>query len=241
MGPRSRSGEMSINPLKLLDMAWSKDAPFSTVTRAVYTRLVLRANSDDGWCFTSQRRIAADTRLGLSTVNRSLDALEEAGWIVRERAPRPAATRYRILPQGEYPTGGISHSGSQILPERELDTPTVGHQLPQELPHNYSELFEVAWKAYPKRPNNSKAAARKAWSARVKAGVDPQRMLDGTRRYAEYIRLERIEPRFVKHASTFFGPGEHYNNDFDIGDPDEGADRAERVEVWDDSTMGAFR
>lgn len=205
---------MSLNPLGKLDAVWSEQSPFNTVTRAVYTRLVLRADKDTGWCYTSQGRIAKDTGLGISTVNRALDSLETAGWIARRRAPRPAATRYQILPQREYPTAGISHSGSQILPQRELDTPRAGDQLPQELPQELTALFEEAWSAYPKRPGNSKAGALRQWRARVKSGEDPASMIEGTRRYAAYVAAEKIEPRYVMQATKFFGRDEHWKSDY---------------------------
>lgn len=70
--------------------------------------------------------------------------------------------------------------------------------------------FLQAWDTYPSRPGNSRADALKAWQARIKAGADPQAMLDGVRRYADYCVVAQVEPRYVKQAATFFGPGEHY-------------------------------
>jgi hypothetical protein len=39
-------------------------------------------------------------------------------------------------------------------------------------------------------------------------------MADGVRRYAAYCEAMRTEPRFVKHAATFFGPDRHFLNDW---------------------------
>jgi len=77
------------------------------------------------------------------------------------------------------------------------------------------QIFEEAWAAYPKRPNNSKTAALKAWTARVKNGVNPADMILGVKRYAKYCEAMRTEPNFIKQASTFFGPDQHYLNDFE--------------------------
>lgn len=77
-------------------------------------------------------------------------------------------------------------------------------------------LFADAWAAYPKRPNNPKAAAKRAWDARIKAGVDPDTMIAGVRAYAAYVTAQRVEPKFVKMASTFFGPDEHYLTDYAV-------------------------
>lgn len=73
-----------------------------------------------------------------------------------------------------------------------------------------SAMFEAAWQAYPPRPGNSKVDALKAWKARVAAGASEQAMLDGVRSYAAYCAAMKTESRYVKLASTFFGPGNHY-------------------------------
>lgn len=82
--------------------------------------------------------------------------------------------------------------------------------------------FLLAWAEYPKRPGNSKADALKAWSARIKEGCDPAAMLDGVRRYAAFVTASGTEPRFVKMAATFFGPGKHFEADYSfLPAPDE--------------------
>lgn len=81
------------------------------------------------------------------------------------------------------------------------------------------DSFGEAWALYPRRPNNSRAAALRAWEARVEAGEDPAAMLDGTRRYAAYIAATSTKPQFVKLGSTFYGPDQHYRNDFTVEDP----------------------
>lgn len=74
--------------------------------------------------------------------------------------------------------------------------------------------FAAAWAAYPGRPNNSRAKAARAWAARIAEGAEPAALLAGVRAYAEYVRRERIEPRFVKQAATFFGPDRHWETDY---------------------------
>ena len=75
-------------------------------------------------------------------------------------------------------------------------------------------VFEEAWTAYPKRPGASKQGSHKAWKARLKAGVDPQAMLQGVMRYANYCKASGIDPQFIKQPATFFGPDEHYLADW---------------------------
>lgn len=80
-------------------------------------------------------------------------------------------------------------------------------------------LFLDAWAAYPKRPNNSRADAWKAWQARVGEGADEAAMLAGAQAYAAYCAREGTEPRFIKQAATFFGPGKHYASDYGPAEP----------------------
>lgn len=78
----------------------------------------------------------------------------------------------------------------------------------------YTPEFEEAWTLYPTRPGNSKAAAFKAWAARLKAGATALEMIDGTAKYAAYVKAERTEPNYIKQAATFYGPGEHFTADW---------------------------
>lgn len=78
----------------------------------------------------------------------------------------------------------------------------------------YTEDFEKAWSLYPSRPNNPKKAAFRAWKARIAQNVDPAELIGATARYAEYCRSEKIEPRYIKRASTFYGPDEHWRESY---------------------------
>lgn len=80
------------------------------------------------------------------------------------------------------------------------------------------DLFAEAWLHYPKRSGgNSRSAAIKAWNARIKQGVSPDVMLAGVKRYALWCAANnRVGTSFVKQAVTFFGPDEHYLEDYAV-------------------------
>lgn len=78
----------------------------------------------------------------------------------------------------------------------------------------YPAEFEAAWQAYPTRPGASKADSFKAWAARIKAGASADVLQAGTERYADYCRICKTEPGFIKQPATFYGPGEHYLSDW---------------------------
>lgn len=75
-------------------------------------------------------------------------------------------------------------------------------------------MFKAAWALYPRRPGNSRANAERAFRASVKRGADPYLILGGVEAYAAYVTRERIEPRYIKRAETFFGPGRHWESDY---------------------------
>lgn len=96
--------------------------------------------------------------------------------------------------------------------------------------------FDEAWGFYPKRPGNSKADALKAWNARVKEKHDPVAMLEGVKRYADYCAALHVEPKFVKQAATFFGPGLHFQDEWVVASTPGGLTVAasETVEQYKD-------
>lgn len=82
----------------------------------------------------------------------------------------------------------------------------------------YPDEFEQVWAIYPKRAGgNSKADACKAWSARVNSGSTTQELLDGTQRYADFVKATgKLNTEYVKQAATFFGPSKHYEEAWEV-------------------------
>lgn len=76
--------------------------------------------------------------------------------------------------------------------------------------------FEDVWKRYPKRAGtNSRKEAERCWKARLKEGCTTREMSDGVDRYRIYCdHTDKIGTEYVLQASTFFGPKEHWKNDW---------------------------
>lgn len=85
---------------------------------------------------------------------------------------------------------------------------------------DYSEEFEEAWRNYPPREGgNNKQAAWKAWKARLKQGYQAADMVAGVERYAAHLSATgSVGTRFVKQASTFFGPDCHFAEEWHIAE-----------------------
>jgi phage replication O-like protein O len=98
--------------------------------------------------------------------------------------------------------------------------------LPKDIKHSrvkksaevVDEEFEEAWRLYPKRDGgNSKTAARKAWDTRRREGIAAASMIEGVKRYAKQVAdAGNVGTRFVKMASTFFGPDHHFDVEPDL-------------------------
>ncbi|MEB7500027.1 hypothetical protein NGC23_07465 [Leclercia pneumoniae] len=110
-----------------------------------------------------------------------------------------------------------SGHGSATPPES--DVPADGNAPPKK--NAYPDDFEQVWAIYPKRAGgNSKADAYKAWNARVNSGATVQELLDGTQRYADFVRATgKLNTEYVKQAATFFGPSKHYEEAWKVTAP----------------------
>jgi uncharacterized protein YdaU (DUF1376 family) len=172
--------------------------------------------TDDGY-----RQNRCDEEIAKYRANRSNKA--KAGIASAEAKKNRAATEQQHnSTRVEQVSNELKNLGTKELRNletKELNSKTETESKPLAASPRVSKqddpIFEEAWAAYPKRPNNSKTAALKAWTARVKNGVDPADMILGVKRYAKYCEAMRTEPNFIKQAATFFGPDQHYLNDFD--------------------------
>jgi hypothetical protein len=88
--------------------------------------------------------------------------------------------------------------------------------------------FMKFWEIYPKRPGANRTQAWKAWQARLKNGIPPLAILDGARRYRKYCEAMDVEPQFIKQASTFLGPDNHFLLDWKA-EPRKGQDFADKL------------
>ena len=116
---------------------------------------VILANyaSGDGYCYASQQRIADDVSQGVRTVRRHLAALEESGWIVRERRMSKRGGR---APDGFYLVGFSDELPANVATSQPAKLATnppaslagnsggvTGHFRQGYRPHSTSPLKEV--------------------------------------------------------------------------------------------------
>jgi hypothetical protein len=98
-----------------------------------------------------------------------------------------------------------------------------------------NKFFDDFWKIYPRR--TAKKAAIKEFIKAIKEGATPMEIIDGTKRYSEYVLSNDTELRYIKHASTFLHQG-CWEDEYVInGDKKQEVSREEslwigRVKCW---------
>ena len=75
------------------------------------------------------------------------------------------------------------------------------------------EEFKTLWNVYPNK--KSKANALKAYIKTRKKGTTYDEVLIGLENYVKYITIEKIQPQYIKHGSTWFNQ-ECWNDDYTI-------------------------
>lgn len=155
-----------------------------------------------------QRAVAAHPTVGLIEDYKSRYAL----WFDRIATPTP-------LGPSVGASNGLTRGSEGSSKGLRSKSPSPSPSTKSKQIRAPSPLFEQAWAAYPSRPNNSKAQALRAWNARAADGEPEVVMLTGTIAYAGYVQREGTDPKYVKLASTFYGPDQHYRSDFSTATP----------------------
>lgn len=191
--------------------------------KAVRLYGVLRRHGDDPTdCYPSKRRLADLMGCAPASLNRPLNELEDAGWIVRvarvdDRGQTSngyhvhAAPRTSSAPRSQVSDG--AHGSAARTPiaqeprERQPVNDSPGTREPrvsaaplalvaQDEP---GPTFDAFWKVYPR--GDGKPAAIKAWDKALKAAT-PERIMAGLDAWLRYWRA-RQEPEFVPWAQKW--------------------------------------
>lgn len=131
-------------------------------------------------------------------------------------------------PFGKYgypPSGNTEESNTSMRGSREgetfgtsADAPS-GSAKPNKSKSIYPPEFEWIWSHKPERAGgNGKKSAYNACRARIKSGATWRELAEGLKRYHTHCTAEgKIGTPYVMQMATFFGPDEHYKNDWKIG------------------------
>ncbi len=203
------------------DPSCRRDAWFDLLSMAAYQP---RETKDSGTIgrgelVASLRTLAKRWKWHRSRVERFVNELEVRTAIgtVRET---PDGTVYRIVNYETYAVGDTDERDSER--DKNRDSGETAARQEGEVKKGRTKkttlsdpLFEEAKKNYPKRTGGQGwADAEIHWRTHLKAGVDPQTILQGVERYRLYVEHEGVPGNFIKMASTFFGPGKHFTEEW---------------------------
>jgi hypothetical protein len=153
-----------------------------------------------GYCFASNEYLSRAIGCSIRTLQREIDMLVRAGYILREIERNEAGGEKRLLHVLDQPP-----MTSMTPPRVNDDTPPVSSMTPIITNTNnkdyftlYTHDFEEVWEAYEKV--GVKMTAAKAWS-KIPHGIRKE-VLDHIR---EYIRLHKDVDKmtFLPHLSTY--------------------------------------
>lgn len=219
----------------------SKDGPESPTTRLVL--LVLASRMDKGGhCYPGTDRLAVESGLSKRAVLTHLATAEGDGWIRREvcgtgrgwkrhgyhialpgrlqsegrggEAPAPRQPR-RGEPDDTDAVNVVHPNLKENLSDKDTDGSSQDERRRRDA---YPDSFQRAWAAYPKRAGgNPKKTAYRCWRARVREGASEDELERGVARYAAYCdAIGKTDTEYVKQASTFLGPDEHWREDWAV-------------------------
>ena len=177
---------------------------------------------DNGECWPSLGYLGRKCRVDIRTVRRRIRSLEELGEVVvlvgGGAASTPGGTRsnrYRVIVHmpDEEGSGDLTDQGpgdrdgrAQVSGGgRSLVSAYTSSRYVSESSKargDFEDDFSEVWNVYPRKVDRAKAL--RAYSARRKAGTTADDLMAAAKHYAE--AMAGNEPRFIKHAATFFGP-----------------------------------
>lgn len=258
-----------------------KLAPLDPLTRLVFLGLIGMADdcgrvldnvkAIDAFIFPETNDSAAKALVTLASLGRIARGLTASGqrviqivkWEEHQKVSHPnlaAALPEIVAPSADTAPPAALRRDSGEPPAALVPLPTINdlrsttndqRSSAARAAEAWTADFALAWAAYPKRPNNSRGKASKAYMARRREGVSAEAILAGVVAYAAYVQAIGQPPHFVKLASTFFGPDEHWLTDYAVpeSDPLAGAPPEVRaciqpngkVRLWEDLPDGETR
>lgn len=133
----------------------------------------------------------------------------------------------------------FTQKGKCILLKREMDDAEKGNgftdsgkciytdidhiENTDKKPYTTESEFEMVWALYPRKEGKKTAFA--AYQRARKNGTSFETIRDGIKAYAEKVKRERTEPRYIKMGQTFFN-GECWNDESNTEQPKQETGRA---------------
>lgn len=201
----------------MIDNEVADDVRITHKEMAVYMVLCRHLNQETGSCFPSLPTIGKKTGMSKNTVIKSLNTLIDIGYVTKEkRSSKEQGDMSNVYYINDVHklNGGVQEmnrggSGDELEGVQEMNpnntnlnkTKLTINNPRKNVSDSYSEDFENLWKTYPKKID--KKQGYKTFNTAIKKHSF-EVIMSGVKGYADHIKRNRTETKFVKHASTFF-------------------------------------
>ena len=198
--------------LSIIPAAAVADPRLTDVHVRVLCAIGTHTNRLGGNVWASVATLAKESNLSERTVQRSLAALIEAGYIRKtERTGR--TNLYDVLLDG-VPTESPTSVTVVTPPPTQLSHPNDKKNDKKNDSKSIARgVCNAIWDVYPKRdtPHLYPPAVR-AVAECLDEGADSNRLISAAFLYADEVRRKQVDPRYVKTIHKFFSDGawEHY-------------------------------
>lgn len=195
---------------KAVNWAWDQKG-LTSHQKLVLLALANRHNPDVG-CFPSLSKLVEDVEFSKSTVQRSIQRLQELGLIRVEAGKRANGSQtsnryYLSFEEGVRVTTPHSQSDYPPVSER-LPLKQVRDKQVRDKQDIITSSFDEFWEVYPKR--TAKGQARKAW-AKAFLLDHPKEIIAAAKRYAK--AQEGKDKQFIPYPATWLN-AERWRDEF---------------------------
>lgn len=172
-------------------------------------------DNEDG-CFASNRHFADFFNISLGRSSQIINSLEKKGYITIKYDRKGKEIQQRIIrvvnklntylenDEGVFNKlkGGIKYSKGGYLENAKDNNTSISNTSIINTSNNIRADFENLWKEYPRKIGKQKAFNQ--YKKYIKEGITYEEIMLGIIKYKEYIEIEKIEERFIKHGATWF-------------------------------------
>ncbi len=239
-------------PFTILEDAILSDQRIRKHGLLVYWVLCKHADNQ-AHCFPSIRKIAKEGRMSASTVCAAIEELITNGYIEKQTRSIPGkkektSNLYTILYRCSHSDTPCSvddtpcSPGGKELDPIELDSINKSNVHSKNGFTEYPNSFQTFWAAYPRK--EGKKAAFRCWKSKLKQQVQEDTLIQASKNFAKAMAGQ--DKQFIKLASTFLGPDEHWADFCDdipeaYKNPDPDQAERDRLMQKAEKTMNSFK
>lgn len=230
---------------------WNRSEPYDM--RSAWIDLLMMANHEDktivfdyqpvvierGQHLTSVRKLSERWKWGKEKTLRYLRLLEQLGMIHRDSNKR--RTLITIENYGKYQDAQDSDRPTDQASDRTLPDPLPEHssttnknEKNDKNDKKYISAFDEFWKNYPRKKD--KGQAYKCYMARLNDGYSEEELLTACKNYADEVKRNKTEERYIKHGATFLSVNEPFV-DYLKGDKHGYSESGTRADVESDEDL----